>query len=135
VKISFTVNELPPKKDGANSMWRKGSELARLKALRIAASEAMKDIPLIKGNLLLTIRIFADSTKGDLDNFITGICDGLMAAHPLTPIDHKEWLDLPEAARPHRPICYSNDALINSIAAKRLPPDEKGDHYYVELEW
>jgi hypothetical protein len=58
-----------------------------------------------------------------------------MAAHPRTPIDHKEWLDLPEAARPHRPICYSNDSLINSIAAKRLPPDEKGEHYYVELEW
>jgi hypothetical protein len=47
VKISITVNELPPKKDGANSMWRKGSELARLKALRKVAIEAMRGQPLV----------------------------------------------------------------------------------------
>ena len=136
VKISFTVNELPPKKDGANSMWRKGSELARLKALRKVAIEAMRGQPLVDDQAIhLIVHVYAEPFKGDLDNFITGICDGLIAAHPRTPIDHKEWLDLPEAARPHRPICYSNDSLINSIAAKRLPPDEKGEHYYVDLEW
>lgn len=83
----------------------------------------------------LIVHVYAELSKGDLDNFITGICDGLMAAHPRTPIDLENWLDVPEAARPDHPICYNDDAWSNSISAKRLLPDEKGEHYYMELEW
>ncbi len=135
MKIQFDVSGLPPKKDGANSMWRKGSELARLKSLRKAASEAMKDLPLVEGNIFIKIQVFADPSKGDLDNFITGICDGLMAAHPRTPIDLAQWQDVPEPAKPQHAICYSDDILINRISAVRFVPGASGCHYLIEMEW
>lgn len=135
MKISFEVRNLPPKKDGANSMWRKSSELDHLKDLRKAAVTAMQGKPLAKSPVQLTIRVYAAPAKGDLDNFITGICDGLMAVHNLTPIDSTLWLDVPEPAMPHIPICFSDDALIYHISAERLPMDSLGEHYTVELEW
>ncbi len=33
MRLSFSVTGVPPKKDGASSMWNKG-QMARLKALR-----------------------------------------------------------------------------------------------------
>lgn len=135
MKITFSVNQLPPKKDGANSMWCKGSEQTRLRALRSAAFEAMRGQPLISSLATLTIRIFADIRKGDLDNFITGICDGLMAAHPLTPIDPATWQDIPDEIRPGHPICYIDDAVIQKIFAERLTPMNNREYYVVELDW
>ena len=70
-----------------------------------------------------------------LDNFITGICDGLMAAHPRTPIDIEFWSGLPELAQPNRSICYTDDKLIAKITAERLTSDAYDQHYKVELEW
>ena len=43
--VAFTVVGLPPKKDGASSMWRKNSEVARIISLRLAAAEALGDRP------------------------------------------------------------------------------------------
>ena len=40
MKIAFMVMDQPPKKDGANSMWRKKSEVQHIVALRAAALEA-----------------------------------------------------------------------------------------------
>jgi len=76
-KINITVLGLPPKKDGANSMWRKGSEMERVVALRLAASQSMQDYSLAQTWVHLYVRVYASPTDGDLDNFITGICDGL----------------------------------------------------------
>jgi hypothetical protein len=95
----------------------------------------MRGVAPIETPISMTIRVFADPAKGDLDNFITGICDGLMAVHHNTPIDSEIWLDLPEPARPQHPICFKDDKLIDHISAERLSVDEKGERYYIELSW
>jgi hypothetical protein len=135
MKISFKVTGLPPKKDGANSMWRKGSEFERLRNLRIAAVQAMDGRSPVKSLIHLYLRLYAAPENGDLDNFITGICDGLMAAHPRTPIDLEVWSDISELAQPNRNICYMDDKLIAKITAERLTSGAHDQHYEVELEW
>ena len=135
MKISFNATGLPPKKDGANSMWRKGHEFERLRNLRIAAVNAMNDKSPATSPIHLILRLYATPENGDLDNFITGICDGLMAAHPRTPIDIEFWSGLPELAQPNRSICYTDDKLISKITAERLTSDAYDPHYEVELKW
>jgi len=130
--ITIVVTGLPPKKDGAASMWRKPAEIPRIKALRLAAVEAMAGKPPLAGPLALTLRLYAECGVGDLDNFITGICDGLMAAHGRTPLDGAAWDDLPAAARPGQAIVYRDDAWVTKIVAERLPP-AAGNRYEVEV--
>lgn len=83
-------------------MWRKYLELKRLKALRIAALEAMAGEKPFSSRVELKIGLHSNKQDGDLDSFIVGICDGLMAARPLTP----------ESGRP-----------IRELAAAELPCD------------
>ncbi len=135
MKISFDVQGLPPKKDGATSMWNKQAELPRLRDLRAAAARAMNGQPACTAHLCLRLRVYAYESAGDLDNFITGICDGLMPAHLNTPIDPSMWKELPEAAQPHKAIAFYDDACVTRIEAERARPDAKGHHYQVELEW
>ena len=133
MKIEFTVRNLPPKKDGANSMWGKPSEIPKLKALRIAAVEAMGNLPLINSDISLTIKIYAHGRKGDLDNFITGICDGLMSAR----VDRFEDLysDILPDARPKNDICYRDDVLITQITAQRIEINAGSEYYTIEIVW
>ncbi len=132
--VRFTVQGLPPKKDGANSMWRKSTEVPRLKALRSVAVQAMQGVVWQSSPLCLRLRICAAIGEGDLDNFITGICDGLMGAHWNTPIIIDEWQDVPEAARPYYAIAFRDDKWIMRIVAERLVPDDRERFYEVELE-
>ena len=131
--LTFSVEGLPPKKDGANSMWRKGSELDKLKALRLAASQAMAGRPPFSGPLQLKVTIHADPRSGDLDNFITGICDGLMAAHPATPIDAPAWSEVPPESQPSRAIAFTDDAAISRIQAERMPLEGRAGQYKIEV--
>ncbi len=133
MKVKFDVHDLPPKKDSANSMWRKGAELPRLKALRVAALEALGGVPMLMHNAELEINIYADSRSGDLDNFITGICDGLMAAHPNTPIDDQAWLDVPPEAHPRNSIAFSDDAIVRKIIAERKSQYEADAWYEIAI--
>ncbi len=131
MEVKFVVHDLPPKKDGANSMWRKGTELPRLKALRVAALEAWGDAPLLMHKAGLEIIVYADPRAGDLDNFITGICDGLMAAHSLTPIDDQAWIDIPSEGHPRKAIALSDDSIVERIVAERRHSAESGSWYEV----
>jgi hypothetical protein len=132
--LTFSVEGLPPKKDGANSMWRKGSELGRLKALRLAASQAMAGRPPFSSLVQLKVTIHADPESGDLDNFIAGICDGLMAAHPATPIDSSEWSEVPPDSWPSRAIAFTDDAAVSLIQAQRVPPEGEASRYKYKVE-
>ena len=136
MKLTPRVDGVPPKKDGANSMWRKGTELRRLKALRVAALKARLeagDVPPHDG-VTIRLRLFASPAEGDLDNFITGICDGLMAAHPSTPIDPALWSDVPPDARPDESILLRDDSLVRRIEAERLPLTSGGTRYELDVE-
>ncbi len=82
--IEFTVQDIPPKKDGANSMWKKPAEALRIVSLRKEALRAMREANIsdcFRSFVRLEITLFAPKSKmesiGDLDNFITGVCDGV----------------------------------------------------------
>lgn len=131
--IRFAVLGLPPKKDGANSMWRKSTERERLKRLRSAAVESMQGRQLLTKPIHLIVRLYAEPHDGDLDNFITGICDGLMAVQQRTPIAMQEWDDIAPAAAPIHPIVYRDDKLIARITAERMPPIDGTKRYEIEI--
>ena len=86
-RFAFTVQGLPPKKNGANSMWgKKTVERDRLIRLRQAALTSFAGHPPLRANIRLSLTVhvgpFNQPTIGDLDNMVSGFCDGLMAAHP-----------------------------------------------------
>ena len=87
----FSVSYLPPKKDGAQSMWGKPVEAKRLVALRTLAQNAIKGNPPFQSRIKLNLTVYVgmknDKTTGDLDTFVAGVCDGLMAAYPSGKLD------------------------------------------------
>jgi hypothetical protein len=129
---------VPPKKDGANSMWRKPGERERLKALRIAVLDHFPDGPLSPDKSVgLELRVYAPASAGDLDNFITGVCDGLQAAHPSLrrTINTAEWDDVPREARPDQPVLLYDDGSVDRVVAGRHPQGSAGPRYELVVDW
>jgi hypothetical protein len=120
-RIEFDVDDLPPKKDGATSMWGKRSESDRLRALRRKAAFAFKGEDPLSSEIHLELSIWCPNDKllrcGDLDNFITGVCDGLMACSRGTPVG-EEWSN-EEAIHPRRAIGMVDDSAVLEINARK----------------
>ncbi|HEU4323049.1 MAG TPA: hypothetical protein VFS21_07835 [Roseiflexaceae bacterium] len=135
MKLRFSVDGLPPKKDGANSMWRQPDLVERLIALRTRAREAMGNLPPQASSFHLRVRVEALREEGDLDNFITGICDGLMAAKGNWWHDSPRWAEQLAAIRPDQHIAYTDDRWIDRIEAERVAPEGSQRVYTVELVW
>jgi hypothetical protein len=58
MRVQFKVEgALPPKKDGANSMWKNDTEVPRLVALRSAAHACMAGRPPLVSNVRLGLRV------------------------------------------------------------------------------
>ena len=129
------IEGLPPKKDGANSMWNKPAEVSRLIKLREAAVASFADRTPYDRNIGLTIIVHVgkENTKqtGDLDNFITGICDGLMAADPKATLS-TDWNSVSNSLHPSQQIAIADDSQITSIHAEKVC-DESGQWYSIEL--
>lgn len=124
MKVRFKVNDLPPKKDGANSMWRKQPAVDRLIALRLSAARALgSQLPLREGiSLTCTINVpSAARTLGDLDNVVSGILDGLQLAHALTPWQQQPRWSEPQHAhvRPDTWSAITDDFAVERIVANR----------------
>ena len=158
--IQFKVRGLPPKKHRKNgSMWRTDAE--KLRALRNAALEVIEALvqpDCIKGEpyfqerekIRLTLCVHVESQKeaesgetgsGDLDNFVSGVCDGLMKAHGNALV----WINQDErfkkwwpnnSIHPSRAIAYKDDSQIMEICAKKVVNPALGDAcwYKVKLE-
>ena len=139
--LSFKVEgKLPPKKSG----WGNLTDAERLIALRREALGAVTSSP-FTGPVRLSLSIHVGDQApvvtdagekgfGDLDNFVSGVCDGLMAADPNAGIH--ELFDRPENADvdPTKKIAFRDDQQIMEIhARKRIAP---GTHcrYEVGLE-
>jgi Holliday junction resolvase RusA-like endonuclease len=152
MRIEFTVQNIPPKKDGANSMWSKDSEAPRIIALRKAAFDEMQKVGIFEpfqSPVKLEFTVFATSSHfrlvsgnyiGDLDTFVTGICDGLQAAHGNVQSAHPLFQSLQNTAIDFRhDLLIKNDAQVVSITAKKVPIDNQQQPYYkviVEpVEW
>ena len=142
--IRFEVHgELPPKKyaKNGNSMWGDETEARRLIALRQKALKKFGSRGPLAGKIRLALCVYVrrapNQNRGDLDNFISGVCDGLMGLgkhpHPeqkLAPIFcEKE----NEAVHPSKSIAYKDDSQVMEICAKKLVHDGD-DGYEVELE-
>lgn len=133
--LRVVVEGLPPKKDGANSMWRKPSEIPRLLALRHAVQDALGGREPFSEEVALDLVVHVagenSRTIGDLDNFITGICDGLQAAAQGTPWHgHLDWSDASHASvTPDRTIGIRDDADVLSIRARKAL-DGADAHWY-----
>jgi hypothetical protein len=137
--IRFTgQGDLPPKKDGAKSMWDKPLEAKRLLVLRRAAVAAMGGRPPLSKAISLTLNICVPGHRvaviGDLDTFVTGVCDGLQAAHTRADLG-TIWLE-PEATDvlPSRIAAIVNDREIISIVARKVPLEAAETSYEIVLE-
>lgn len=124
MRYEIEVPGLPPKKDGANSMWGKASEIPRLIALRKAVVAAFNGDPPLEKNIRLELEVHVTDGNprlfGDLDNQITGICDGLMAADPRIK-SHPAWLTADcVGIEPTTTIGIEDDSQVVEIQARRI---------------
>ena len=137
--IRFKVEkELPPKKDGATSMWGKPTEARRLIELRTAALEALGDQPPFTRDIRLTLRVHVglrnDRHAGDLDNFIAGVCDGLMAGDPRSSVHPSFDESENSSVHPSKTIAIFDDSQVMKIDAEKLS-GLSDDHWYeIKLE-
>jgi hypothetical protein len=134
MRIEFRVEGLPPKKDGANSMWSKPGEAKKLRLLRLAAIQALAGHPPLQKNIRLTLRahIASENTRntGDLDNFLTGICDGLQAADPRA----RPAIRFEDVIHPTRVIAIEDDTEVIEILASKVIGSVETQFYEVVLE-
>ena len=137
-KISFQVNNIPPKKDGANSMWGKETEIPRLISLRKAALKAMAGRNPFERNIYLKLKFHCPQAKicrvGDLDNFITGICDGLQAADSRAGGKAVWATEEPPEIRPQSCIAIRDDCNVVQISAEKIGDDSERYWYEIEIE-
>ena len=137
-EISFRViGALPPKKDGASSMWNKPLEAERLVKLRKAAFKTLAGKQAFRENIRLELDVYIGRKNsrlaGDLDNYVTGICDGLMAAHPRAKL-HSMWeADSSQDIHPQYPIAILDDSSIMEISAKKLTGSSEKPWYKITL--
>lgn len=131
------IEGLPPKKDGAKSMWDKEVELQRLINLRRAALAKLAGDPPLAKNISITLRVHVGPVNsraiGDWDNYITGICDGLQSADPRVRIGGR-WCEADcEAIHPRNAVAILDDVQVISIDAKKVVGD--GSPWYsLELQ-
>lgn len=136
MKIQFSVEGLPPKKDGAQSLWGKELESERVALLRRSAYEAFAGRPPLSKNISLSLKahIGLENSRwiGDLDNHLTGICDGLQKRHPGSKLasvwNRSDNVDI----HPDKVIGIVNDAEVVEIHAYKIISDRQW--YEVALE-
>jgi len=134
-RIEFLVHGTPPpKKDGANSMWAKRTEIPRLIALRQAASDAMRGTSPLRSRIHIELEVHCPVEAGDLDNLVTGVCDGLQAADPGAKLDPHWALPDLAAVRPDVSIAIADDAQVVAIGAARAVGHDGPVWYRVALE-
>ncbi len=146
MRLQFTVTGYPPKKDGAQSMWGKQHEVKRLVGLREAALNALNGNPPLRTNIKLTLKIHVGAvnnrTTGDLDTFVTGVCDGLMAADPRAKLDpiwnRLDWLGVSNKhlsnIHPSKCLAIVDDCEVVYIQAEKIIGDTNQPWYEVTLE-
>lgn len=138
-QIEFRVDgDVPPKKDGANSMWTKPPEISRLILLREAALEAMHSAGPFRKNISIKLEIYCPAERlarvGPLDNFIAGVCDGLMAAGPRIKPDTRWMADELASINPDLAIAIEDDSGVCSIMAMKETSHDGSMWYRVILE-
>jgi hypothetical protein len=128
------IKGLPPKKDGSKSMWTKENEIPRLTKLRKKVLAKRGNGNLLVKNISIVLRVHvgprSNANVGDLDNFVTGVCDGLQKAHGNTNLP-PAW-DRPdrESIHPSKVIAIENDKEVISIVAEKIFDDKDPKPWY-----
>ncbi len=118
-------------------MWAKPEEVPRLIALRRAALEALAGQAAFRASIGVELELHcplrAARGVGDLDNFITGVCDGLMAAGPRSRMDPRwDAADVGDI-HPSKTVAMEDDSAVVSITARNIA-DAPTPWYRVSLE-
>ncbi len=94
---------------------------------------AMEGQPPLKRDIRLTITVCVGAENnrsvGDLDTFITGVCDGLMKVAPRCKLCADVWSEAEESIRPDKPIAIDDDCQVVSIKAVKVK-DATGKQFY-----
>lgn len=126
-RIEFTVEgKRPPIKDGANSMWGKEDERELILVFRQKALEEMKKngIGIFTSFVKLELVAYSPDLKGDLDNFLTGICDAMQRANAAVLIPESY---LQEPWNFGKSLVITDDRNVISIVAEK----RRGPRKYV----
>ena len=136
-RIVVRLEGVPPKKGGTNSMWNQPAEQERIQALRTAVAAEMVDKPLAAREAAIRLTVRAAPRDGDLDNFLTGICDALMAASmgARSQLRQMDWSNVADDVRPGKPILIEDDAIVQRLSAERAEPVDGKREYILEVTW
>ena len=142
MKIQFKVEGYPPKKHGDKSMWSRAHEAPLLVSLREKALHERAEANLndcFRNHIGLELILYIPSSEletiGDLDNFITGICDGLQAANAnAIPYIHPTFKESKnEHVHPRHSILLENDSKIIYIKARKIGIEDSDAPYYTVI--
>ena len=132
-------------------MWGKPTEAEKLIALRRAALEAFRCQDWFKRDIRLLLKLHvcipewdtlgtdarcqALQKLGDLDNFVSGVCDGLMGLgkypHPSQKL--AEVFRENKDVHPLKAIAYEDDSQIMEIYAKRMVNRDPKEECWYEV--
>ena len=119
-------------------MWGKPTEARRLIALRTAALGALGDQPPFSQDIRVALRVHVglrnDRSSGDLDNFVTGVCDGLMAADSRSTVHRSFEESENSTVHPTKTIAIVDDSEVTKVDAEKLSGLGKDPWYEIELE-
>lgn len=140
VRVEFRVDGKPPKKIRKKSLWTAKSQYNHIKELREKAHQAKTTsaIATFMNEVTLKIEIHVPSSQnintrqeifvGDLDNLISGICEGLMGTWSRYEYNQQD-------PAQGKPIMYNDDSQIKSIHAEKIvEPEDKKPYYTVSIE-
>ncbi|MFH1311498.1 MAG: hypothetical protein ABIH65_03780 [Nanoarchaeota archaeon] len=134
--VELVVNDIPPKKHGEKSMWDNKTEAKRIVSLRKEFFNQFKTI--LRGYLQLEFTLYVPKKRleniGDLDNFITGVCDALQKSHfRIKKFDGIFSKQENKNIHPEKRNFIENDSKILSIIAKKKITTKEKPYYTLVL--
>ena len=141
-KYRFKVEGLVPPRNTKNknkSMWNDPTEVPRLIKLREEACDALNKAQPLSEDIALSIKIHLPlnyNELGDLDNFIKGICDGLMKCpnHPTLKLHETFEKTEHKKIYPETFAVIEDDREIVKITATKAFEDIEEPFYEITVE-
>ena len=129
------IKGLPPKKGANISMWndKKHIEVGRVIMLREEMASKLQD-KIFKKNIQIELIIKTnEENPGDLDNFVSGVCDALMKAHGNAHLSKKFENKKFKIIDPRKVKFIEDDSEITKIEATIEKTDQNKDYYTLRI--
>jgi hypothetical protein len=137
MRIEFSISGRPPKKHGEKSMFSRSDEVEYVAKIREEALKARSKFGIdncFSSWVRLELLVFARDVEniGDLDTFVSGVCDALQAAD-LKVLPHLHPIfERNKSIDPRIPILLEDDKKVVSIVAQKMQATK--DYYTVIIE-